>query len=218
MEYFYRYLLWWESSSRCTRSAFGNIFNKFPMKQHSFTFSYIQTGDYCNCSYCFTAVVLEVNSVWSCERRVHVSIYASSARCLLVMLIIQVIIYRVPNYSQPDFLIPSIFNTYFTKNYVASVWDVFLNIYFIVDPHNKAQVYQILFTCSQTISMKNLNGKQNLTPEKSIYSYLVKFYRTTDTIYVEYTGLFHVSLLCPCVSAAAILWNESCAGIRPLII
>ena len=97
------------------RSAFGNIFNKFPMKQHSFTFSYIQTGDYCNCSYCFTAVVLEVNSIWSCERRVHVSIYISSVRYLLVMLIIQVIIYRVPSYSQPDSLIPSIFNGLFQK-------------------------------------------------------------------------------------------------------
>ena len=172
------------------RSAFGNIFNKFPMKQHSFTFSYIQTGDYCNCSYCFTAVVLEVNSIWSCEGRVHVSIYTSSVRYLLVMLIIQVIIYRVPSYSQPDSLIPSIFNAHFTKNYVASVWDVFLNIYFIADPHNEAQAYQILFTCSQTISMKKLNGKQNLRPEKSIYSYFVKFYRTTDTSYVEYTGYF----------------------------
>ena len=38
--------------------------------------------------------------------------------------------------------------------------------------------------------MKKLNGKQNLRPEKSIYSYFVKFYRTTDTIYVEYTGYF----------------------------
>ena len=172
------------------RSAFGNIFNKFPMKQHSFPFSYIQTGDYCKCSYCFTAVVLEVNSIWSCEGCVHVSIYTSSVRYLLVMLIIQVIIYHVPSYSQPDSLIPSIFNAQFTKNYVASVWDVFLNIYFIADPHNKAQAYQILFTCSQTISMKKLNGKQNLRPEKSIYSYFVKFYRTTDTIYAEYTGYF----------------------------
>ena len=142
------------------------------MKQHSFTFSYIQTGDYCNCSYCFTAVVFEVNSVWSCERRVHVNIYTSSVRYLLVMLIIQVIIYRLPSYSQPDSLIPSIFNAHFTKNYVTSVWDLFLNIYFIADPHNKAQIYQILFTC---ISMKNLKGKQNLRPEKSIYSYFVKF-------------------------------------------
>ena len=40
-----------------------------------------------------------------------------------------------------------------------------------------ARVYQLLFTCSQTISMKNLNGKQNLRPEKGIYNYLVKFYR-----------------------------------------
>ena len=117
-----------------------------------------------------------------------------------------------------DSLIPSIFNAQFTKNYVASVWDVFLNIYFIADPHNKAEAYQILFTCSQTISMKKLNGKQNLRPEKSIYSYFVKFYRTTDTIYVEYTGYF-MFLSCALVfNPAAILWNESCAGIRPLII
>ena len=48
--------------------------------------------------------------------------------------------------------------------------------------------------------MKNLHSKQNLRPEKGIYSYFVKFYRMTDTIYMEYTGLFRVSLLCPCVS------------------
>ena len=38
--------------------------------------------------------------------------------------------------------------------------------------------------------MKKLKGKKNLRPEKSIYSYFVKFYRTTDTIYAEYTGCF----------------------------
>ena len=66
--------------------------------------------------------------------------------------------------------------------------------------------------------MKNLNGKQNLRPEKGIYSYIVKFYRTIDTIYVEFTGLFRVFLLCPCVSSEATLWNESRARIRPFII
>ena len=30
--------------------------------------------------YCFVAVVLEVNSVWSCERCIHVSLYTSSER------------------------------------------------------------------------------------------------------------------------------------------
>ena len=80
-----------------------------------------------------------------------------------------------------------------------------MNIYFIADPHNKASVYQLLFTYSQTILMKYLNSKQNLRPEKGIYSYLVKFYRTIDTIYAEYAGLFLVSLLCPCVSSAATL-------------
>ena len=30
--------------------------------------------------------------------------------------------------------------------------------------------------------MKNLNGKQNLIPEKDVCSYLVKFYRTIDTV------------------------------------
>ena len=47
--------------------------------------------------------------------------------------------------------------------------------------------------------------KQNLRPEKGIYSYLVKFYRTIDTIYAKYTGLFLVPFLCPCVSPAATL-------------
>ena len=75
----------------------------------------------------------------------------------------------------------------------------------IADPHNKARVYQLLFTYSQTILMKYLNSKQNLRPEKGIYCYLVKFYRTINTIYADYTGLFLVSLLCPCVSSAATL-------------
>ena len=33
----------------------------------------------------------------------------------------------------------------------------------------------------------NLNGKQNLSPEKGICSYLVNFYRTIDAVYEEYT-------------------------------
>ena len=82
------------------------------------------------------------------------------------------------------------------------------------------RVYQCLFTIiSQTISMENLNGKQNLRPEKGICSYLVKFfYCVIDTVYVDYTGLFFVSLLCPCFSCAATLWNKSRARIRRLII
>ena len=155
--------------------------------------------------------MFEVNGVWNCERRVHVGIYASTVIYLLVTLIIQVIMdalwitYRVSR-------------SHFTTNYVASVsWEVLLNIYLITDPHNKPRVYQLLFTYNQTILMKYLNSKQNLRPEKGIYSYLVKFYRTIDTIYAEYTGLFLVFLLCPCVSSAATLWNESRAGIRLLI-
>ena len=35
---------------------------------------------------------------------------------------------------------------------------------------------------------------------------------------MEYTGLFFVSLLCPCFSCAATLWNKSRARIWPLII
>ena len=81
------------------------------------------------------------------------------------------------------------------------------------------RVYQLLFTSSQTISMENSNGKQNLRPEKGICSYLVQFfYCAIDTVYVEYTGLFFVSLLCPCFSCAATLWNKSRARIWPLII
>ena len=44
--------------------------------------------------------------------------------------------------------------------------------------------------------MENLNGKQNLRPEKGFCSYLVKFFCCAiDTVYVESTGLFFVSLL-----------------------
>ena len=49
LEYFSRQLFYWETNS-CCAWAFGNIFDKFRMKKHPFTFSYIQTGDYCN--YC----------------------------------------------------------------------------------------------------------------------------------------------------------------------
>ena len=94
---------------------------------------------------------------------------------------------RVPSFSQPDALIPCISNAYFTTNYVARNWEVLLNIYFIADPHNKARVCHLLFTYSKTILMKYLNSKQNLRPEKGIYSYLVKFYCTIDTIYAELT-------------------------------
>ena len=83
------------------------------------------------------------------------------------------------------------------------------------------RVYQLLFTSSQTISMENLNGKQNHRPEKGICSYLVKFfYHVIDTlsVYVEYTGLFCVCLLCPCFSCAATLRNKSHAWMWPLII
>ena len=66
------------------------IHNKLSMKKHSFTFSYIQIGGYCNCSYCLTVVVFKVNSVWNCERGLHVGIYAGTVIYLLVMLIIQV--------------------------------------------------------------------------------------------------------------------------------
>ena len=90
-----------------------------------------------------------------------------------------------------------------------------MNIYLIADP--VTGVYQILFTSSQTISMKNLNGKQNHRPEKETCSYLVTFYRLIDTVYAEYTGLFRVALLCSCVSSAATL-SMSRAGTRPLII
>ena len=33
-----------------------------------------------------------------------------------------------------------------------------------------------------------LHTKQNLTPEKGICSYFVKFYCTIDTVYAEYAG------------------------------
>ena len=122
-------------------------------------------GDYCNLSYCFTAVVLEVNSVWSCERRVHAGIHASSVRYLLVDHVNHECIKgRVLCFSQPNSLTPSKFNTYFTTNYVPSIWKYLANIYFIADPVTR--VYQILFTSSQTISMKNLNGKQKQLPRE----------------------------------------------------
>ena len=59
--------------------------------------------------------------------------------------------------------------------------------------------------------MKNLNGKQNLRPEKGICCYLVKFYRTNNTVHRVHVywiskESFHVSLLCPYVASAATLW------------
>ena len=60
--------------------------------------------------------------------------------------------------------------------------------------------------------MKNLNGKQNLGPEKGIYSYLVKFYHTINTIYMECTAFlknYFVYLSCAFVTYAATLSNKS---------
>ena len=107
------------------------------------------------------------------------------------------VLYCVSSFSQPDSLIPFTFNAYFTTNYIASVWEVILNIYLNVDPGNKGLSNQLLFTCSQTILMKNLNGKQNLRPEKDICSYLVKFYCTIDTVYVEYFMYLSCLLVSP---------------------
>ena len=125
----------------------------------------------------------------------------------------------VLSFLQPDSLIPDIdihwYSMHIALQIASSVFEKYYWIF--VDFSNKG--YQLLFTSSQTISMENLNGKQNLRPEKGICSYLVKFfYCAIDTVYVEYTGLFFVSLLCPCFSCAATLWNKSRARIWPLII
>ena len=158
-------------------------------------------GDYCNLSYCFTAVVLEVNSVWSCERRVHAGIHASSVRYLLVNHVNHECIKgRALSFSQPNSLTPSKFNTYFTTNHVPSIWEVFSEYLFHRGPRNKGLSDFIYIQ-----SMKNLNGKQNHRPEKETCSYLVKFYRLIDTVYAEYTGLFRVGRLCSWVSSAATL-------------
>ena len=172
----------------------------------------------------FTAVVFEVNSVWSRERRLQFCRYLRQLSKISTGHVLNhpgnngCIFYRVPSFSQPDSLIPSLFNAYFTTNYRPAFEKYYWIFISSRTPVTRSGFISFFFTCSQTISMKNLNSKQNLRPEKGIYSYLVKFYRTIDTIYVEYTGLFCVSLLCPCVSSAATLWNESRAGIRPLII
>ena len=116
------------------------------------------------------------------------------------------VLYRVSSFSQPDSLIPFTFNAYFTTKYIASVWEVILNIYLNVDPGNKGLSNQLLFTCSHTILMKNLNGKQNLRPEKDICSCLVKFYCTIDTVYAEYTWI----ISCISLVSLCLLCNDSC--------
>ena len=116
------------------------------------------------------------------------------------------VLYRVSSFSQPDSLIPFTFNAYFTTNYIASVWEVILNIYLNVDPGNKGLSNKLLFTCSHTILMKNLNGKQNLRPGKDICSCLVKFYCTTDTVYAEYTWI----ISCISLVSLCLLCNDSC--------
>lgn len=60
--------------------------------------------------------------------------------------------------------------------------------------------------------------KTAFDPVTKVYQLLFTFYCTIDKVYAEYTGLFSVSLLRSYVSSAATLWNESRAGIRPLII
>ena len=91
----------------------------------------------------------------------------------------------------------SSFNAYFTTNCVASIWEVLLNIYFIADPRNKG-LSAFIYMQSNNLD-EEFNSKQNLRPEKGICSYLVKFYCTINPDYVEYTGLFCVSLFCACV-------------------
>ena len=119
------------------------------------------------------------------------------------------VLYRVSSFSQPDSLIllhSFTFNAYFTTNYIASVWEVILNIYLNVDPGNKGLSNQLLFTSSHTI----LNGKQNLRPEKDICSYLVKFYCTIDTVYAEYTWIIScISLVSLCLLCGDSCWDSA---------
>lgn len=91
-----------------------------------------------NCRYCFMTVVLEFNNVWSCEKRVHFSVHASSVRYLIVMLIMDVLntAYQVSRRQIFSYLLLT-FSADFTTNYIARIWQVLLNIYFIADPCNK---------------------------------------------------------------------------------
>ena len=166
----------------------------------------------------FAAVVLEVSSVWSCERRVQFCRYLRQLSKISTGHVLNhpgnngCIFYHVPRFSRPDSLIPSLFNAYSTSNYRPAFEKYYWR--FISSRTPVTRPGFISFQYLQAVK-QSLNSKQNLRPDKGIYSYIVKFYWMIDTIYVEYTGLFRVSLLCPCVSSAATLWNESRAGIRP---
>ena len=66
--------------------------------------------------------------------------------------------------------------------------------------------------------MNNLNGKQNLGPEKGIYSYLLKFYHTINTIYMECTAFlknYFVYLSCAFILPPQRHFQISHTGIQP---
>ena len=88
---------------------------------------------------------------------------------------------------------------------VASIWESILyNWIFISSLIPITRVYQLLFTSSQTILMENLNGKQNLRPEKGICTYLVK------SITFDWDSLCGVYWIISCISLVPLcfLWQH----------
>ena len=136
------------------RSAFGNIFNKFPMKKHLFTFpyiDYIQT-DYCICRtllFCGSSVgnqqYLKLQKVHTCQ-----FIHQLRKRYLLVLLIMNVlkIAYWV-SYSQILWYLILIFVDIQCIFHYKLLSQCLRNIIEFL----RTPVYQHLFTNSQTISL-----------------------------------------------------------------
>ena len=60
----------------------------------------------------------------------------------------------------------------------------------------KGFISKLLFTYSQKILNKYWNGKQNLSPEKGICCYFMKFYHTIDTV----IGVYWISRIISCIS------------------
>ena len=145
--------------------------------------------------YCFAAViVLEVNSVWSCERSCQFinQLRKKTSTGHFNMTVLK-ITYWVSHsqilwylwYSMHILLHFFLLHSQCLRKYY---W-MFISLLIPI-----TRVYQLSFTSGQTILMENLNSKQNLRLEKRICSYLVK------SIVFDWDSLCGVYWIISCIS------------------
>ena len=129
------------------------------------------------------------------------------------------IFFRVLSFSQPDSLIPSLFNAYFTTNYQPAFekyyWIFvssrttpatrpgFISFYLHAVKQSRWRIY----TANKISDLRraSIATSWNSIEQSTQFTWSI----------LNYFVYLSNSLLCPCVSTAATLWNESRAGIRP---